>query len=97
MCFQVEQTSRPPVYPCNVLNIFCYDGLNAMKWYYEWRLNKVRAKISALEAETNVYLADDYTAHSRLRVLTRLADGLQHRLVKKYASQPAAAASKEGC
>jgi hypothetical protein len=97
MCFQVEQTSRPPVYPCNVLNIFCYDGLNAMKWYYEWRLNKVRATISALEAETRVRLVDDYTTHSRLRVLTRLADGLQHRLAKKYANQPAPGGSKEAC
>ena len=82
MCFQVEQTSRLPVYPVTVLKVFFYNGLDVMKWYYEWRLNRVRAKISALEEETQVRLADDYTTHSRLRVLTRLADGLQRRLAK---------------
>lgn len=56
-----------------------------MKWYYEWRLKRVRAEITVLQAETSVRLADDYTAHSRLRVLTRLAEGLQRRLGKDAA------------
>lgn len=53
-----------------------------MKWYYEWRLNKVRAEISALKETTQVRLKDDYTGHSRLRVLTRMAGSLQQRLAK---------------
>jgi hypothetical protein len=53
-----------------------------MKWYYEWRLNKVRAQITALEAETGARLKDDYTGLSRLRVLKRKADSLQKRLAK---------------
>lgn len=65
-----------------------------MKWYYEWRLNKVRAKISALEEETRVRLVDDYTAHSRLRVLTRMAGGLQRRLAK-HSDQPSTKSAKE--
>lgn len=59
-----------------------------MKWYYTWRLQRVRAKISELESETRARLAEDYTGHSRLRVLTRLAEGLEKRL-SKY-SYPAA-------
>ena len=51
-----------------------------MKWYYEWKLKKIRAEISALDEETRVRLLDDFTAHSRLRVLHRLADGLQQKL-----------------
>jgi len=62
-----------------------------MKWYYEWRLNRVRATISALEQETRLRLIDDYTAHSRLRVLNRVAEGLQRRLGKQ-ATKPEAAA-----
>lgn len=58
-----------------------------MKWYYEWRLNRVRATISVLEEATRARLAEDYTAHSRLRVLTRLADGMQQRLAK-FPSHP---------
>lgn len=58
-----------------------------MKWYYQWRLSKMRAKIFALEEQTRVRLLDDYTAHSRLRVLMRLADVLQQRLAR-YASDP---------
>lgn len=61
-----------------------------MKWYYEWRLKRVRAEIAVLQAETSVRLADDYTAHSRLRVLTRLAEGLQRRLGKHVAVRGAA-------
>lgn len=53
-----------------------------MKWYYEWRLNKVRAKISALEDETRVRLQDNYTGHSQIRVLQRVAGSLQKRLAK---------------
>lgn len=53
-----------------------------MKWYYEWKLSKVREEIAALEKQTRVRLQDDYTAHSRLRVLYRLATSLQARLAK---------------
>jgi hypothetical protein len=53
-----------------------------MKWYYEWKLNSVRAKIAALEEQTKMRLLDDYTGHSRLRVLNRLADSLEKRLAK---------------
>ncbi len=53
-----------------------------MKWYYEWKLRKVRAEIASLEEQTRVRLQDDYTAHSRLRVLYRLAGSLQMRLGK---------------
>jgi hypothetical protein len=67
-----------------------------MKWYYEWRLNMVRARICALEKESRVKLPDDYTVHSKLRVLNRLAGGLQRRLDKR--SPPAAPKeSKEPC
>jgi len=53
-----------------------------MKWYYEWKLSKVREEIAALEKQTRVRLQDDYTVHSRLRVLQRLASSLQARLAK---------------
>jgi head-tail adaptor len=53
-----------------------------MKWYYEWKLSKVRAEIAELEKQTRVRLQDDYTVHSRLRVLNRLAASLQLRLAK---------------
>lgn len=53
-----------------------------MKWYYEWRLNRVRAEISALKEATQVRLLDDYTGHSRLRVLNRVAGSLQQRLAR---------------
>jgi hypothetical protein len=53
-----------------------------MKWYYEWRLNRVRAEISALKEATQVRLLDDYTGHSRLRVLDRVAGSLQQRLAR---------------
>lgn len=59
-----------------------------MKWYYVWRLNRVRAEIAVLEQETRFRLAEDYTAHSRVRVLTRLAEGLERRLAK-YPGYPA--------
>ncbi|HYD95581.1 MAG TPA: hypothetical protein VEC01_09680 [Noviherbaspirillum sp.] len=54
-----------------------------MKWFYEWRLSKVRAEISALEEATRVRLKDDYTSHSRLRVLNKMASSLQQRLDKQ--------------
>lgn len=60
-----------------------------MKWYYEWRLNKVRVKISMLEEETRIRLVDDYTAHSRLRVLRGIAGGLQKRLARMSERQSA--------
>ena len=53
-----------------------------MKWFYEWRLSKVRAEIAALEEATRVRLKDDYTSHSRLRVLNRVASSLQQKLAK---------------
>ncbi|HJV49985.1 MAG TPA: hypothetical protein VJ652_00895 [Noviherbaspirillum sp.] len=53
-----------------------------MKWYYEWRLNKVRAEISVLREATQARLQEDYTAYSRLRVLDRVAGSLQQRLAQ---------------
>ena len=50
------------------------------KWYYAWRLNKVRAEISLLKDATQARLQDDYTAYSRLRVLDRMASNLQQKL-----------------
>lgn len=50
------------------------------KWYYAWRLNKVRAEISLLKDATQARLQDDYTAYSRLRVLERIASNLQQKL-----------------
>lgn len=62
-----------------------------MKWYYEWRLNRVRAEISVLQEATQARLKDDYTGHSRLRVLTRMAGSLQRQLAK----YPSYAAGKD--
>ncbi len=59
-----------------------------MKWYCMWRLNRVRASIAKLENETRAELAEDYTAHSRLRVLMRLAEGFEQRLGKSSGSVP---------
>jgi hypothetical protein len=59
-----------------------------MKWFYEWRLKRVRAEISALESATKVRLLDDYTGHSRLRVLYKMASSLQKRLAKYHATPP---------
>jgi hypothetical protein len=59
-----------------------------MKWYYKWRLNKVRAEISALEESTRLRLLDDYTGHSRLRVLNRVAGSLQQQLAKYLSVAP---------
>ncbi len=53
-----------------------------MKWFYEWRLNRIRAEISALRESTQTRLLDDYTGHSRLRVLDRVANSLQQQLAK---------------
>lgn len=53
-----------------------------MKWYYEWRLHRVQAEISALQELTKAKLKDDYTGHSRLRVLMRVAGSLEKRLAK---------------
>ncbi len=58
-----------------------------MKWYYKWRLNKVRAEISALKKSTQTRLVEDYTGHSRLRVLSRMEDSLRQRL-DRYADEP---------
>ncbi|HJV80688.1 hypothetical protein [Noviherbaspirillum sp.] len=64
-----------------------------MKWFYEWRLKRVRAEISALEEATHVKLLDDYTGHSRLRVLLRVAESLEEKLSNfpghSHASVPA--------
>ena len=57
-----------------------------MKWYYKWRLNKVRAEISALKKSTQTRLVEDYTGHSRLRVLSRMEDSLRQRL-DRYADE----------
>lgn len=65
-----------------------------MKWFYEWRLNKVRAEISALEETTQARLLEDYTGHSRLRVLNRVAGNLQQRLAQ-YPGQMSGAARSE--
>lgn len=54
-----------------------------MKWFYEWRLRRVHAEISALEEATRARLLDDYTGHSRLRVLKRMANSLQQRLARQ--------------
>ncbi len=51
-----------------------------MKWYYRWRLRRVRAEIAALEEATRAKLIDNYTHHSRLRILQRIAQRLQERL-----------------
>lgn len=51
-----------------------------MKWYYRWRLRRVRAEIAALEEATRAKLIDNYTLHSRLRILQRIAQRLQERL-----------------
>jgi len=51
-----------------------------MKWYYRWRLRRVRAEIAALEEATQAKLVDTYTHHSRLRILQRIAERLQERL-----------------
>ena len=59
-----------------------------MKWFYEWRLKRVRSEISALENATKIRLQDDYTGHSRLRVLQKVEANLQKRL-GKYAEKPA--------
>jgi hypothetical protein len=96
MCFRLEQISLAPVYRCNVPNVFSNDGLNEMKWYYAWRLKRVRATISALKEQSSARLIEDYTVHSRTRVLERLAEGLQRRLAK-YSPQPAQGDSKEAC
>lgn len=58
---------------------FFADGA-AMKWYYRWRLRRVRAEIAALEEATRAKLIDNYTHHSRLRILQRIAQRLQERL-----------------
>lgn len=61
-----------------------------MKWYYRWRLRRVRAEIAALEEATRAKLIDNYTHHSRLRILQRIAERLQERL-----GTPAGASSNE--
>lgn len=51
-----------------------------MKWYYRWRLRRVRAEIAALEEATRAKLIDNYTHHSRLRILQKIAQRLQERI-----------------
>lgn len=71
------------------MNLHIYDNTgDDMKWFYEWRLKRVRAEISALENATRIRLQDDYTGHSRLRVLQKVEVSLQKRL-GKYADKPA--------
>lgn len=66
-----------------------------MDWYYRWRLKRVRAEIAMLEGETRRRLGEDYTPHSRLRVLMRLAEGFEQRLRKSPDdSAPKAAAGE---
>lgn len=67
-----------------------------MKWFYEWRLRRVRAEISALEEATRARLLDDYTGHSRLRVLKRVANSLQQRLGRYSGSNAAANVANAG-
>lgn len=59
-----------------------------MKWYYEWRLKRVRMQIAALEQTTKARLHEDYTGHSRLRVLTRMAESLERRLSRMPVTVP---------
>jgi hypothetical protein len=59
-----------------------------MKWYYEWRLKRVRMQIAALEQTTKARLHEDYTGHSRLRVLSRMAESLERRLSRMPVSVP---------
>jgi hypothetical protein len=54
----------------------------AMKWYYKWKLKRLHAEISELTRATEARLFDNYTAHSRLRILNRIAGSLQERLDK---------------
>jgi hypothetical protein len=54
-----------------------------MNWYYRWKLKRIHAEISALTRATEAYLFDNYTAHSRLRILNRIAGSLQERLDKR--------------
>lgn len=51
-----------------------------MKWYYKWRLNRIHAEINSLKKLTEAPLLDNYTSHSRLRSLSRLAGRMEERL-----------------
>ncbi len=51
-----------------------------MKWYYRWKLKKIRKKISVLKELSSYTLVEDYTANSRLRILGRLEQHLEQRL-----------------
>ncbi|MDB5763407.1 MAG: hypothetical protein JWQ21_2402 [Herminiimonas sp.] len=55
-----------------------------MKWYYKWKLRKIQKEISSLKDSSSHPLTDDYTAHSRLRSLNRLAQHLQERLAQSF-------------
>lgn len=71
------------------MNLHTFDNTgDDMKWFYEWRLKRVRSEISALENATKIRLQDDYTGHSRLRVLQKVEANLQKRL-GKYGEKPA--------
>jgi hypothetical protein len=51
-----------------------------MKWYYRWQLKKIRRKISVLKQLSSYTLVEDYTANSRLRILSRLEQHLEQQL-----------------
>lgn len=51
-----------------------------MKWYYRWKLKKIRKKISVLRQLSSYTLTEDYTANSRLRILSRLEQHLEQQL-----------------
>lgn len=51
-----------------------------MRWYYKWQLKKIRKKISILKELSSYTLVEDYTANSRLRILTRLEQHLAQQL-----------------
>jgi hypothetical protein len=78
-----------------ILDSFAYDRSDAMKWFYKWRLNKVRAEIAALKKSTETRLKDDYTGHSRLRVLICMERSLKQRL-ERYQGTPTEKLANDG-
>ncbi|NEX63286.1 hypothetical protein [Noviherbaspirillum galbum] len=65
-----------------------------MKWYYEWRLKRVRLQIAILEQTTTARLVEDYTGRSRLRVLQRMAESLERRLSRTPVAVPITSPAK---
>ncbi|OWW20503.1 hypothetical protein [Noviherbaspirillum denitrificans] len=59
-----------------------------MKWFYEWRLKRIRAEMAMLESATKIRLQDDYTGHSRLRVLQKVENNLLKRLGRYDTAPP---------